>query len=287
MVESKLLILFLHIPKTAGTTLRWLSQRNYDASSMLEYKWWFHYAYVPIDEFRALPQTRRDSLAFVAGHMSFGLHKAIARPSTYITVVREPVSRVISEFYHTIRAPKHPLHNQVVEMSLYDYLLSGLALDVDNGQTRRLSGVGADVSYGRCSTEMLEQAQHNLRSHFSLVGLTERFDETVLLLKYALGWSPYYLVQNRGRNRPLRPDLSQEVVEIIREHNRLDIQLYQYAQELFGAHIARLGPGFKRELDRFRFLNGWPYKTYMFPYRVIAKIRWVRKKGLRRRPRVR
>lgn len=41
--------------------------------------------------------------------------------------------------------------------------------------------------YGQCSPEMLESAKKNLQD-FAAVGLTERYNETLILLKRAFNW---------------------------------------------------------------------------------------------------
>jgi Sulfotransferase family len=40
--------------------------------------------------------------------MPFGLHKILPQPATYITVVREPIDRMISAFYFMRGYNLHP-----------------------------------------------------------------------------------------------------------------------------------------------------------------------------------
>ena len=108
-----------------------------------------------------------------------------------------------------LRNPRHFHYNEIVsqKMSLKDYVSSGISVELNNGQTRLLSGVeevGAPViGYGECPAEILEIAKENLAVHFAVVGITERFDETLILLKTALNWnSIFYSRANVTRNRP-------------------------------------------------------------------------------------
>jgi hypothetical protein len=72
----------------------------------------------------------------------------------------------------------------------------------------------------------------------AVVGLTERFDETMLLLKKVYGWRmPFYERRNVGRHRLRKQDLSADVIRQIAADNRLDVALYAYAQELGGPFI--------------------------------------------------
>jgi hypothetical protein len=68
-------------------------------------------------------------------------------------------------------------------MSLDDYVCSGITTEMDNDQVRLISGVGGQIKFGECSRKHLEDAQENIRNHFCMAGISERFDETLLLIK--------------------------------------------------------------------------------------------------------
>ena len=44
------------------------------------------------------------------GHMLFGLHEVLPQSATYITVLRDPVDRVLSAFYFMRSYKLHPLY---------------------------------------------------------------------------------------------------------------------------------------------------------------------------------
>jgi hypothetical protein len=52
--------------------------------------------------------------------------------------------------------------------------------------------------------------------------------------------------------RPLVEDLSDEERRLIWEHNELDSELYEFAQELFDEAVASAGDGFAAEAERLR-----------------------------------
>ena len=58
---------------------------------------------------------------------------------------------------------------------------------IDNDQTRRISGI--EPSFGNCTESMFLSACENLAKRFELVGITEKFNETLLLLSIKLGWT--------------------------------------------------------------------------------------------------
>src|SRR5207247_10006754 len=81
------------------------------------------------------------------------------------------------------RGPWYPGVNATVAQ-----VLRGAPLrELDNDHTRRISGM--HPAFGRCTGAMLEVAQRNLEERFSLVGLTERFDEMLHRAREVLGWT--------------------------------------------------------------------------------------------------
>lgn len=159
-------------------------------------------------------------------------------------------------------------------MSLQEYVSSGLTTAVDNSQTRILAAIDKSAAgFGKIPVEALEIAKQNLQAHFSLVGLTERFDETLILLKQAFGWkTPFYVKENVTKNRQSKDSISQESIEVIQHYNQLDIQLYQYAQQLFEQQISQYSGNLERELKFFKLINQQYGKTYPIYQSIMRKV---------------
>src|ERR1041385_6430600 len=90
-------VIFLHVPKTAGTTLNRLIEWEYPLFEMYSvdpvlFRWSASHLW-------RLPQRRLKRTRMFKGHMLFGLHEILPQPATYITVLRYPIERVISAFY--------------------------------------------------------------------------------------------------------------------------------------------------------------------------------------------
>lgn len=253
--QSERAIVFLHIPKTAGTTLHRIIERQYRPGEL----------YSPglteghgVGELAKLSDERRAEIRMFRGHMGFGVDKHLPVPSTYMTILREPIDRVISYYYFIRRTPGHYLHDFVTsgESDLKAFIDSEAHVMTDNAQTRVLSGVWHGPRFGGCTDEMLETAKRNLRDRFAVVGLTERFDETLLLMKKAFGWgNVFYTRQNVSSQRPRREELAPETLQAIASTNQLDIALYRYATDLFEEQVVRYGSSFGAEVKAFRLIN--------------------------------
>ena len=252
-LPSAPVVLFLHVPKAGGQTLgeyvynqcRAPSKREPDALdagvAFLDYGFFKGADNSVPAQVRGL-LARRDWRA-VVGHFSFGLHEHVARESTYVTILRDPVERVASLYYFLKLRET---------MSLAEFAASPPFAEVDNDQTRRLAG--ADPPVGGCTAETLRAAKENLRRHFAVAGTTERFDETLILLKRKLGWNREIVSYPRNVNaeRPPTRTLAPEVVAAVRRRNELDFELWRYANELLDAATAAEGPSFAAELERYR-----------------------------------
>jgi hypothetical protein len=272
-------LIFLHIPKAGGSTLHKIIERQYKSDTIFNIDG--TRVQESIDEFKKLPEVQRGKIRVLKGHMWFGLHKYLPHPSTYITLLREPVDRMISHYYYILQEPRHYLYETVTShrMNLKDYVCSGISAELDNGQTRLLSGI-EDINVAKCSPALLESAKKNLDEHFAVIGLTERFDETLILLKRAFGWKTlFYDKEKVTRNRPRRKDVSKDTLNAIEKHNELDINLYQYVKELFEAQISQQVSFFEKELKLFKLLNNFYShyrKVYSFPRYMVRKIHYTR-----------
>ncbi|MCP5102495.1 MAG: sulfotransferase family 2 domain-containing protein [bacterium] len=268
-------IIFLHVPKTAGRTLNSIIRNQYEPASIfangeavisrLGKDWGKTTASerweISREILAGLPEPEKRKIKVLLGHMNFGRHELLPQPCTYVTLLREPKERILSHYYHILRMKEHHLYHTITtrKMTVGDYIRSGITFTADNGQTRMISGAGDRYEYGRCPREILEKARSNLREHFSIAGLMEEFDETLILIRREFNWSPpYYRKQNVTHDRPALEDIPGGERRIIEEHNRLDIELYKYARELFKEKLSRQGPSFEKELRQFQRQNNEP-----------------------------
>ena len=100
--EAERTLIFVHIAKTAGTTLKRILEKIYRRDSIvtvtrdLESK---DINNILVDDFKRLSPQEKRKIRFIRGHLPFGLHQYINNPYDYITMLRHPVERAVSWYY--------------------------------------------------------------------------------------------------------------------------------------------------------------------------------------------
>jgi hypothetical protein len=262
---DKEILIFLHIPKTGGRTLQNIILRQFSEDEVITD------AHGKLKEIGAWSEEQKHKIRYIQGHFIFGFHKVVPQKCVYITLLRDPVDRIISHYYFIKRSLSHPLNHVVEEqgISLEEYVTSGICEEVKNDQTRLIAGVerGALID----ESKMLELAKENIDRRFLLVGLVECFDETLILLKRRLRLrNIFYDVRNKTINRPLKEQIHESTLQLIVENNQADIELYSYAKSKLAEMVEAEGESFRNDLKKFNILNR-PYSNIFRLLRAIKR----------------
>jgi hypothetical protein len=218
-----MITIFQHITKTGGSTMRGVVMQQYDRLFL------YGGGGDPRQRLNELPTEERESLECIYGHLPFGVHRCLDRPSRYFTMLREPVDRAISLYHHILSKSQHPLHEKVTKqrMTLQDCVEEFVAFH--NNQTRYLTGI---THHAPLEPSVVEQAMNNLDAYYVAVGITERYDESLLLMRRRLGWKwsgMRYQRRNVNHERPDVDALPPATLQTIRERSSLDMEIYRYA----------------------------------------------------------
>lgn len=256
-------IIFLHIPKTGGRSLQNILLRKYSSDEVITD------AHTKLNEISEWPDDRKRQIRYLQGHFVYGAHKILPQECRYITTLRDPIDRVISHYYFLKRSPSHPLHDTIVQqnLSLEDYVTSGICDEVSNDQVRLVAGVERTSPVDL--DEMLKMAKDNIDNKFLVVGLLENFNETLVLLKRRLGLrNIFYGIRNQTIGRPLKEQIPERILHLITELNYADIALYSYAKENLAKTIEEEGPAFLKDVRKFELLNR-PYSNIFHLVRLM------------------
>ncbi|UZW65148.1 sulfotransferase family protein [Priestia flexa] len=113
VIKDRFLI-FMHIPKTAGSTLNKLFQKQYKQEELL--------IHLPEKQLKEKLQQNPSGLKGIGSYYEFVLHKYITKPVSYFSMVRDPVDRIISLYYFLSTSPDYILYEKLKETSLEQFI---------------------------------------------------------------------------------------------------------------------------------------------------------------------
>jgi hypothetical protein len=256
------LLAFVHIPKTAGGTVKSMLANAYSRPAVGDS------GNVLTSEDRTARKLakhtggwerwqRRGGRALV-GHVPYGLYRRhLPAYARYMTFLREPVDRVLSHYHRHLRVTGTGMDRRRRERGLVlvasiEEAFARHVPEVSNLATRFLCG---DPSpFAALPDSALDDAKENLRE-FAFVGIQERFEESIVLLQRMLGLDRVpYLNRHVSLARPAVEDISTEDRALIVEHNRLDIELYAFAVSLFDDAVTAADDGLAADVEALRAL---------------------------------
>jgi Sulfotransferase domain len=258
--SSKPLLAFVHIPRTGGGTLSSAISKNYSPQrSVGNYQRSAEKARQRLEAVENNPGLWEA----VGDHVPYGLYLRYLPPETrYITVLRDPVDRVLSHYHFHAQSGNPPGSSGTRKlMNVWETLLNSARLELDdeerpdeitldpaddysleeglrrkiviydNFMTRFLWG--GETIFGELPPDALERAKENL-STFWFIGIRERLDDSIVVLgrKLGVGLMPYNL-RHVSQKRPPLDQTSDELRALVAEHNALDVELFRFARERF------------------------------------------------------
>ena len=208
--KAALPLFFIHIPKTAGTSFREALMGAVKGKSLLDYGAESKTTSKEVKNliYSGLPQNRaaiaqllaEGKFELLAGHVGFAKYRGVVPIDRVVTFLRRPEEQVWSHYQHHC------------ELLNYQGSLEEFATDkrFSNIQSRYLSG---------CKVEAL-----------GFVGLTERFDESILLFNALYDWK----LDNLSLNKRSSVGTCSEIERsIIAESNQQDTALYNQIESRF------------------------------------------------------
>ena len=249
-------IIFLHLPKAGGTTLRQIFYKQYRYLKSNEI--FTVNRTKETHQFLELADDEKNKIKLLIGHFPFGLHRKIKKKFSYVTFMRDPVERVVSAFYYNKEKETSDVYNIINDSNLT--FMEYLKLNVEpwsmNAMTKHLAGCDAEGFKKDCTIEMFDMAINNLKKHFICIGLTEHFDESLLILKEKLNWrNPYYKRQNVTKIKQEVKDIDKGTIAYIKELNKFDIMIYDFGKQFFLNDWNAI-ENEQKKLDNFRHKNG-------------------------------
>ena len=221
-------VLFEHIPKCGGTSVLNYLMAQYDTASICYIRG--HQLQADLEYFLQLPAAKREQARLIVGHGAHHFIPHISPDWLNLTVLRNPVDRIISHYNYVLQSPEHYLHEPVTsqQMSLEDYATSGISNELRNNYICRFLGVSPEEAEQQ-PVHAVNGAYHILCSTYDIVGILERIDKVMHELKETAGFKKGFggLKLNTSVYNTPPSLISANTKRVIAEVNALDVQLYE------------------------------------------------------------
>ena len=237
-------LIFLHMFKAGGTSLRKFIRDQYPRSHAVE----VNGSIADLQAWQSRDERERHDVDLLLGHQYFGNHTFLREGASYITVLRDPIERVVSFYYYVLRMPDHYLYRYGFspDMSLRDMYEQTNCIELDNLQVRMLNWQPEYPPLkGSVDEAMFDVACENLwyiHDH-GFVGVIERMPQFLRLLETELDWDASAMTRsNATKDRPAVDAIDPRAIELVREWNQFDLRLHELAEELFESRLADCSP---------------------------------------------
>lgn len=230
-------IIFLHILKCGGTSLRHmlLEQYGYDAIATVpvglsptprEYPYMRDID--PLVYQQTITPEMVSRFDVVMGHYDWRIVDRLPERKV-ITMFRHPVAQLYSLFRYMKRQPTLiEMHPEMQPMTFREWLESSHSKPYLNTQTRYLSGHGI---------ESLDTALVNLRDERLTFGLVDCFADSVRLFNQVFDWTLVERHENTDPHEIVPSMLGRADYEFAKGLQTDDMVLYRAACKLFEAHL--------------------------------------------------
>lgn len=228
------MILFNHIPKTGGTTLRIILNRVYGIEKVFFIE--SRDIKSSIDKFSSLTKKEQNKFKIIAGHGASMFSEFVENPYT-ITILREPIELFISQYRFLKISPNSLYFDEVSKIErIEDYLEFALKTGQDNLLTRYLSDsmqflTNPDVTIPDMNVQgdqLLQKATDSLKNYNAILNLSH-FDKGVYALKEKLKWKsvPIYRPSNTNKKNNKQAEIDPDFLERLKHALRFDIALFE------------------------------------------------------------
>jgi len=243
LIPERTKVFFIHIPKTGGTSIDYVVRNKYrsqysrieaapshQTALMLEGK--------KDDEDVEMQSTlkMRSQIAlyemfketsFISGHVPFDFNtwKAFQDRYLYITCLRNPVKRYLSQyFYNYYKESQH----RKINVDLPTYITMPIGQHEGSIYVKFLGGISAEKDY--TSTEAIARAKENL-SKFDTIAFLEKLD--LFTAEFATKTGIKISIPHKRKNPVAKPEVDKDILAKIETICAPDLEIYECARKKY------------------------------------------------------
>lgn len=219
-------ILFDHLPKCGGSSLNYYLAKHYPRRKTFSLNGADPES--SVKKFINKSQRERFSYDLIKGHLAHELLDYAPHACIKVTVLRDPVERIVSHYYYAKSTPKHYLYSKIhdANMNLEDYVSSNIGGELHNWYTTHFTGLSVEEVQSN-QVNSLENA-HEVIKKYDIVGFLDKYADFINKLqnKANLRYSYSDKKINVTCKKPLLKEIPKDTLKLIHDANIVDIKLY-------------------------------------------------------------
>ena len=222
-----MIVFHAHVPRTGGTAAGHSLSIGFTRERFVKYR--------SREQVRQDPKMAQETVA-VSGHFGWGLHELFGRDHLYFIVLRDPVERVGSLYDYVLARKAHRYNELWTATPLHRVLAEKLSpIPLSNAVVRQLGG-GFGHPKSPVTEAMMERAWKNISQGNVIVTFTDMLNDGLLQLAGQTGVQLRRVtkIHNAAKKKTSN---SPETIELIRQTNALDIELYERARSAFANRL--------------------------------------------------
>ena len=229
-------VLFDHLPKCAGSAIDTYLGAQYPRRHV--FKTDPNFPRESVAKFRKMSEIDRFRYRLVVGHMAHDLVELVHPETTKLTILREPIDRIVSHYYYVLQQDQHYLHDRVVgeNIKLEQYATLGLSEELSNWYTTHFTGWTLD-EVNRNPTGALKCALEVVTQKYDIVGFQNDLPGVAEQIRTAARFTDAFenAMTNQTRKRLSLREISDEARKSIGGANAVDLDLYSALERQFAS----------------------------------------------------
>lgn len=233
---NKKVFMFLHIPKTAGTSFRTHIEKMFPEDSFFPNRTDLKNnkgQYPAFQDILNLPVNRLNQLQFISGHYTKAATRLLPITYNFITFFRKPVDRIISNLIHF-----KAIDPRCKNMTL-DEIFDDRQEKIINLQIKFILNSPAGLpDLLKLSDVKFHEHMKNLLQQLQFFGLQERLSESMLLFHHTFGLDVKIEKNPNPKKLNISPD--EKLLSKINAACAKENLLYDAANHIFEAKLSKL-----------------------------------------------
>jgi len=267
----------IHVGKTGGSTMNAILAKHYSDLTEESVNCADLSKGYPLESIRKLQEDfytrlspeKKARMKTTGGHVGTEVLNFFPKGTNVkaFAIVRDPKGLIVSHFWYAWQdlddKQKGALSLPELDKALMDFILHSANY---NNDTVRWFSRNNKFYDNRVplTEEEFEAIKTTIKNDFLFVGLSHRFDETLIALRRLMGWpfdeDLFYKVKNKTEFKMPEASYPDSILSAVKDRFSFEKKLYSWLEQRFDSLTKLLGDDFEEEVRVFKRLN-YLYQT--------------------------